>query len=148
MLAMGYSVEQTFSELHKPIAQAPPVNTDDFEAALAHEDSQRRFHVVADALELAEILKAPLEKWRVFLHPSQRRLVQMQANGLRACPWQRGTGKTVVAMHRAKFLSPSRCSTGPAIRFCLPPLPAISLRTLTPTSPRSALLKSSAVSVS
>jgi mRNA-degrading endonuclease RelE of RelBE toxin-antitoxin system len=61
MLAMGYSVEQTVNELHKPIAPATTVNTDDFEAALAHEDSQRRFHVVADALELAEILKAPME---------------------------------------------------------------------------------------
>src|SRR5215831_11152999 len=68
MLAMGYSVEQTFNELHKPIEQGTPVNTTDFETALEHEDSQRRFHVVADALELAEILKAPLEQWRVFLH--------------------------------------------------------------------------------
>ena len=105
MLAMGYSAEQTFSEIHKPIAPATTVNTDDFEAALAHEDSQRRFHVVADALELAEILKAPLEKWRVFLHPSQRRLVHMQANGPVRVLGGAGTGKTVVAMHRAKFLA-------------------------------------------
>jgi hypothetical protein len=105
MLAMGYDVEQAFNELNKTIDKDAAVDPDDFETALENEDSQRRFHVVTDALDLAEILKAPLEKWRVFLHPSQRRLVQMQANGPVRVLGGAGTGKTVVAMHRAKFLA-------------------------------------------
>lgn len=105
MLAAGYSVEQARSELSRSLEPEAAVDTDDFQAALAHEDTQRRFHVVADALELAEILKAPLDKWRVFLHPSQRRLVQMQANGPVRVLGGAGTGKTVVAMHRARFLA-------------------------------------------
>lgn len=105
MLAMGYDVEQAFNELNKEIETDAAVDPNDFETALENEDSQRRFHVVTDALDLAEILKAPLEKWRVFLHPSQRRLVQMHANGPVRVLGGAGTGKTVVAMHRAKFLA-------------------------------------------
>jgi superfamily I DNA/RNA helicase len=105
MLAMGYDVEQAFNELNKEIETDAAVDPNDFETALENEDSQRRFHVVTDALDLAEILKAPLEKWRVFLHPSQRRLVQMHTNGPVRVLGGAGTGKTVVAMHRAKFLA-------------------------------------------
>ena len=105
MLAMGYSVDQTFNEVNKDIEKEVAVDPDDFETALENEDTQRCFHVVTDALDLAEILKAPLEKWRVFLHPSQRRLVQMQANGPVRVLGGAGTGKTVVAMHRAKYLA-------------------------------------------
>jgi len=53
---------------------------------------------------LAEVLNAPLAQWRVFLHPKQRRLVEMHANGPVRVLGGAGTGKTVVAMHRAKHL--------------------------------------------
>lgn len=51
------------------------------------------------------MLNAPLEKWRVFLHPSQRKLVESPANGPVRVLGGAGTGKTVVAMHRARWLS-------------------------------------------
>jgi superfamily I DNA/RNA helicase len=54
---------------------------------------------------LWEILAAPLEKWRVFLHPSQSRLVKRDWNGPVRILGGAGTGKTVVAMHRAKWLA-------------------------------------------
>ena len=50
------------------------------------------------------MLLAPQEKWRVFLHPSQRRLVDRHWNGPVRVLGGAGTGKTVVAMHRAKWL--------------------------------------------
>lgn len=81
------------------------VDTSDYAAALENPDTMRRFHVVEDELELVEILEAPLEKWRVFLHPSQRHLVEMEANGPVRVLGGAGTGKTVVAMHRAKLLA-------------------------------------------
>src|SRR5690606_21909537 len=78
---------------------------DDFAAALERPGTQQRFTVVADDHELAEILNAPLAQWRVFLHPSQRKLVEMKSTGAARVLGGAGTGKTVVAMHRARHLA-------------------------------------------
>lgn len=61
--------------------------------------------VVEDELELQAMLNAPLQKWRVFLHPSQRKLITGIKNGAVRVLGGAGTGKTVVAMHRAKWLA-------------------------------------------
>lgn len=74
-------------------------------SALARPDSLRSFVVVEGEDELFQILSAPLEKWRVFLHPSQRKLVKRSYNGPARVLGSAGTGKTVVAMHRAKYLA-------------------------------------------
>ncbi len=74
-------------------------------AALARPNSLRSFMVVEGEDELFQVLSAPLEKWRVFLHPSQRKLVKRKYNGPARVLGSAGTGKTVVAMHRAKHLS-------------------------------------------
>jgi len=103
-LAAGYSLEEVFREMEKS-EEPQKVDTSDYEAALENPDSQRRFFVVEDDLELAAILHAPLEKWRVFLHPSQRSLVERDWNGPVRVLGGAGTGKTVVAMHRAKWLA-------------------------------------------
>jgi superfamily I DNA/RNA helicase len=104
LLASGYSLDEVFQEMDKRDEEAP-VNTGDFLAALQNEDSLRRFYVVDEAKELTEILSAPLEQWRVFLHPKQRKLVSMRAGGPVRVLGGAGTGKTVVAMHRAKYLA-------------------------------------------
>ena len=104
LLAAGYSEEQVFQELDKP-KEAKPVDTSDFESALTNPDSQRRFYVVEDEWELDTMLNAPLEKWRVFLHPSQRKLVERHWNGPVRVLGGAGTGKTVVALHRARWLA-------------------------------------------
>jgi len=104
LLASGYSLEEVFQEVDKRDEEVP-VNTGDFVAALQNEDSRRRFYVVDEAKELTEILSAPLEQWRVFLHPKQRKLVTMRASGPVRVLGGAGTGKTVVAMHRAKYLA-------------------------------------------
>ncbi len=82
------------------------IDTDDFATALEREGSKRRF-VVVDDEALEQILEAPLEKWRVFLHPSQRKLVERDWNGPVRVLGGAGTGKTVAAMHRAKWLASS-----------------------------------------
>ena len=86
-------------------APESPVDTDDFEAALGQLDSQSRFAIAHDQLELEAMLNAPLERWRVFLHPSQRRLAERHWNGPVRVLGGAGTGKTVVAMHRARWLA-------------------------------------------
>jgi len=104
MLTAGFSKEEVYAEIVQP-ALDEEVDTEDFAAALDQPDSQRRFVVVEDDQALQEILASPLEHWRIFLHPSQRKLVEMQANGPVRVLGGAGTGKTVVAMHRAKWLA-------------------------------------------
>jgi len=104
MLAAGFPQEDVYNELLRK-QSTDEIDTNDFVAALEQADTQRRFTVIEDDLALREILAAPLECWRIFLHPSQRRNVQMHANGPVRVLGGAGTGKTVVAMHRAKWLA-------------------------------------------
>ncbi|MGM9992155.1 MAG: 3'-5' exonuclease [Candidatus Bruticola sp.] len=63
------------------------------------------FTIVDNDADLQRIMAAPLEKWRVFLHPLQRDAVTRNYNGSARVLGSAGTGKTVVAMHRAKYLA-------------------------------------------
>lgn len=60
------------------------------------------FAVVGGEAELEQIMQYPLDKWRVFLHPKQRKLVEKNYAGPARVLGGAGTGKTVVAMHRAR----------------------------------------------
>ncbi|MBB3020412.1 superfamily I DNA/RNA helicase [Microvirga lupini] len=102
-LAAGYSVEETLEELERTTASN--ISADDFAAALKTPESQRSFWFVEDDQELQKVLDEPLEFWRIFLHPSQRKLVNRQWNGPVLVRGGAGTGKTVVAMHRARYLA-------------------------------------------
>src|ERR1051326_9139570 len=57
--------------------------------------------------EAAEALEAPWEKWTIFLHPAQRRLVEREFSGPVRVSGSAGTGKTIVALHRAVHLARS-----------------------------------------
>lgn len=70
-----------------------------------HPDAQRRFRVMSDMDELARALEYPWDKWTVFLHPAQRQLVERNYNGAARVSGSAGTGKTVVALHRAVHLA-------------------------------------------
>lgn len=87
------------------ISAEKAVDTNDFEAALRRDITKRRFVVVEDDQTLEAMLDAPLDKWRIFLHPSQRQLVHRHWNGPVRVLGGAGTGKTVVAMHRAAYLA-------------------------------------------
>ena len=71
----------------------------------AHPDAQRRFRVMADVEALERALDYPWEKWTVFLHPAQRQLVEREYNGPARVSGSAGTGKTIVALHRAVHLA-------------------------------------------
>ena len=98
----GESYEQIILERETP---SEPVDPTDFAAALDRDDTRSRFVVIENDRELEEMFSAPLERWRVFLHPSQRRLVERNWNGPVRVLGGAGTGKTVVAMHRARWLA-------------------------------------------
>jgi superfamily I DNA/RNA helicase len=70
-----------------------------------HPDAQRRFRVVSDVEELARALEYPWEKWTVFLHPAQRELVERRFAGPARVSGSAGTGKSIVALHRATALA-------------------------------------------
>ena len=57
--------------------------------------------------EAAEALEYPWEKWTIFLHPAQLGLVERNYNGPARVSGSAGTGKTVVALHRAVYLAKS-----------------------------------------
>lgn len=68
-------------------------------------DAQRRFWVADTSEELRLALEAPMERWIAFLHPSQRDVVEGEFNGPVKVTGSAGTGKTVVALHRARRLA-------------------------------------------
>ena len=84
-----------------PIPAPVPVAADPF----AHPDALRRIRPVADQEELEQALAFPWEKWGVFLHPSQRDLVGRSFAGPARVAGSAGTGKTIVAIHRAVRLA-------------------------------------------
>lgn len=70
-----------------------------------HPDAQRRFRVMTNVEELQRALDCSWEKWTVFLHPEQRELVEHDYNGPTRVTGSAGTGKTIVAIHRAAHLA-------------------------------------------
>jgi hypothetical protein len=70
-----------------------------------HPDAQRRFRVLANVEELERALDFPWEKWTVFLHPAQRAYVERDYGGPARISGSAGTGKTIVALHRAVHLA-------------------------------------------
>jgi mRNA-degrading endonuclease RelE of RelBE toxin-antitoxin system len=74
-------------------------------SSFEHPDAQRRFRLISNQEELERALDYPWEKWTVFLHPAQRELVEGDYTGPFRVSGSAGTGKTIVAIHRAVHLA-------------------------------------------
>ena len=85
--------------------QSTAETNEDLAAALDTPSTLKSFVVIDGEDELRRIMAEPLEKWRVFLHPTQRKIVCKNYSGAVRILGGAGTGKTVVAMHRAKHLA-------------------------------------------
>jgi superfamily I DNA/RNA helicase/mRNA-degrading endonuclease RelE of RelBE toxin-antitoxin system len=83
------------------VAPVAPLGANPFD----HPDAQRRFRVMHDVDELERALSAPWEKWITFLHPAQRDWVERDYSGPARVSGSAGTGKTIVALHRAVYLA-------------------------------------------
>ncbi|WP_277248033.1 UvrD-helicase domain-containing protein [Phascolarctobacterium succinatutens] len=105
-LAEGFPMEEVL-ELVLEEQNASSAN-EDLAAALDVPTTLKSFVVVDGEDELRRIMAEPLEKWRVFLHPTQRKIARKEYSGSARVLGGAGTGKTVVAMHRAKHLA-SKC---------------------------------------
>lgn len=103
-------------ETPEPAQQAAP-ETKPFE----HPDALRRFRVLENVDELRQALDFPWDQWTVFLHPSQRQVVDQIFNGPARVTGSAGTGKTVVALHRAaKILKANASARLLVTTFSLP----------------------------
>ena len=100
-----FAAGETYEKIIADLAAPPAVDPEDFGAALELDTTRRHFLVLTDDSDLEALLAAPLERWRVFLHPSQRKLVERDWAGPVKVTGGAGTGKTVVAMHRAARLA-------------------------------------------
>lgn len=88
---------------------------------LEHKDSKRRFYITQSIEELEMLMENDdFEKWTIFLHPSQEKLVKKNFNGPALIEGGPGTGKTIVGIHRAVFLSQNvyKAEDNKKILFC------------------------------
>lgn len=115
LVAAGDTVSQVLNARETRVDRK--IDTEDFAAALATPESQSRFVVVSDDESLAAILNAPLAQWRVFLHPTQHKLAMGDRSGPVRVLGGAGTGKTVLAMHRARWLADNRTKHGQKVLF-------------------------------
>lgn len=107
LLADGKTTDEVWAELSKDYdLTAGEVDTGDLDTALAKPGTKSHFVVTTSDAELVELLSGDFEAWRTFLHPTQRSVAYRPVfNGPAKVTGGAGTGKTVVAMHRARFLA-------------------------------------------
>lgn len=115
LVAAGDTVSQVLNAREVRVDKV--IDTEDFATALSTPESQSRFVVVSDDETLAAILNAPLAQWRVFLHPSQQKLATGDRSGPVRVLGGAGTGKTVLAMHRARWLAEHRTGDAQKVLF-------------------------------
>ncbi len=104
LLASGHTLDETLDQLDRGGLPEQGVDTTDFAAAVHHPESKRSFLVVDAPEDLKAVLSGSVEAWRLYLHPDQRRLVRMKANGPVRVLGGAGTGKTVALLHRTHHL--------------------------------------------
>src|SRR5262249_10173319 len=92
----------SYERSYERIGQPPPML---LPGSFSHPDAQRRFRTIASVEELRSALDFPWEKWTVFLHPDQREMVERDYTGPARVSGSAGTGKTIVALHRAAHLA-------------------------------------------
>ncbi|MFI1004757.1 UvrD-helicase domain-containing protein [Streptomyces galbus] len=104
-LAEGFSPEEVYRDVvavRRPV-DAPAEPVEDLATVIAN--TPARIRLVTGPQELEEALDKPFAAWRVFLHPSQRRVAYRTSFGGPAqVTGGPGTGKTVAALHRVKHL--------------------------------------------
>lgn len=110
---VGLDPKEVIAELY---GDTNAQNSNDMASALQNPITKMQFYVAEGEEDLKAMMNAPLEMWRVYLHPSQRRIVRKEYKGPARILGGAGTGKTVVAMHRAKELA-SHCLGNEKILF-------------------------------
>ncbi|MGA5066373.1 UvrD-helicase domain-containing protein [Streptomyces exfoliatus] len=104
-LAEGFSPDEVYRDVvavRRPSDAGPDP---DESLAVVIANTASRITLVTGPDELTDVLEKPFAAWRVFLHPSQRRIAyRVSYGGPVQVTGGPGTGKTVVALHRVKHL--------------------------------------------
>ncbi|GAB0102555.1 ATP-dependent helicase [Nocardia sp. JMUB6875] len=99
-LSAGKTPEEVMEQITAPVAAAEDVDADDYQAAL-----DRPATVTTEDGALQAILEeGDFGRWKVFLHPTQRKIVERNYSGPARVSGGPGTGKTIVALHRVSKL--------------------------------------------
>ncbi|MEW1599440.1 UvrD-helicase domain-containing protein [Streptomyces sp. NPDC093808] len=99
-LAAGMDIDEVRREITAPVELDQRPDPEDFATALA----RTKVTTVDDAVRAA-IEEGDFRAWKVFLHPTQERIVHRHYNGPARVSGGPGTGKTIVALHRVKHLA-------------------------------------------
>lgn len=94
----GENIDDIIADIESGRAKA---NEDE----LLSDNNKRRFVELTDDDELQRIIDKDMDVWQLFLHPSQRKLVNADYKGTMKVSGGAGTGKTVAALHRMKYLT-------------------------------------------
>lgn len=107
LLADGKTTDEVWAELANDYElTASGVDPNDLDAALDKPGTRSSFVVTTSDAELVELLSGDFEAWRTFLHPTQRAVAYRPTyKGPAKITGGAGTGKTVVAIHRARYLA-------------------------------------------
>lgn len=114
LLADGKTPDEVWAALAEDyLVTRDDVDTSDLTAALERPATKAEFVVTSNDQELMTLLSSDFEAWRTFLHPAQRVIAEKPAfNGPFRLTGGAGTGKTVVAIHRARFLARQLIAAG------------------------------------
>lgn len=103
LIEEGNSIEETL-EVIAPKSKVK-IAEDDCRTAIELDVNKGSYYVIKDEDNIEEVLS--LASWRIFLHQSQRAIVDNDYKNSFYVSGGAGTGKTIVAMHRAKRLAQS-----------------------------------------
>jgi superfamily I DNA/RNA helicase/mRNA-degrading endonuclease RelE of RelBE toxin-antitoxin system len=83
----------------------PEVTDEEIKEQIEKEPNQQDLALIDSPEEFERALAGSMQDWMLFLHPSQRQIVEAEYNGPARIKGVAGSGKTVVALHRARFLA-------------------------------------------
>jgi superfamily I DNA/RNA helicase len=110
-LTDGANIDHLISEIEEGKLKA-----EEIDLQVTSINNQRNFIELTDDTLFNEVLSGNLNKWKYYLHPSQRKLVNSTFSGTAKITGGAGTGKTVAALHRLKYLS-EKCNPLDKILF-------------------------------
>lgn len=96
----GATFDEVLDQITAPVKPDEAVDPEDYATALVRPATR----VTTQDTELQSVIDGAFARWKVFLHPTQRALVERNYTGSARVSGGPGTGKTIVALHRVKHL--------------------------------------------
>jgi hypothetical protein len=91
-----------------PSVNQMAIEDEELRARLVAPTSETELVAIETAAQIRKVLDRSIEEWMIYLHPSQRAIANATFNGPARVRGGPGTGKTVVALHRARVLARRR----------------------------------------